>query len=234
MSFFLLFLSSYLLEIVAPCAYLQTHGSSRKTTMKNQAISVAWISTFTPELARSVIDLVNCATIVGGTLGYSKPMSELQAQQFIESLEHRLSAGDAHVLLGRCGTEAVFFVIMGVNHLPNCRHRAELSKGVVRPDFRGRRLVELSLKEIVLRAEAIGVEQLVLDVREDSRAYVLWKRLGFVTYGVLEDYARANSGIYRGHFMVQTVDSLRKRFIPEVIHNPPPKETQHAQEPILV
>lgn len=202
--------------------------------MKNPTISVEWIARCTPELARSIIDLVNSATVVGGTLGYSKPMSETEALQFIDSLETRLSKGDVHVLLGRCGIQAVFFVIMAVNHMPNCRHRAELSKGVVRPDFRGRRLVELALKEIVLRAEKLGVEQLVLDVREDSRAYLLWKRTGFVTYGVLEDYARANSGIYRGHFMVQTVDSLRKRFVPEVIHNPPPKETQNAQEPSLV
>lgn len=228
MSFFLFFLSSYLLVVAALYAYLLQHESSERTTVKDQQISVEWVTTFSPEVARSIIDLVNSATVVGGTLGYSKPMSHSEAERFIDSLEYRVSGGDAHVLMGHCNAKAVFFVILGVNHMPNCRHRAELSKGVVRPDFRGRRLVELALRHIVLRAEQIGIEQLVLDVREDSRAYLLWKRFGFMTYGVLEDYARANSGIYRGHFMVQTVDGLRKRFLSELTHTLLAKETQNA------
>jgi ribosomal protein S18 acetylase RimI-like enzyme len=81
----------------------------------------------------------------------------------------------------------------------------------VHPSFRGQRLVELALKQLVNRADSLRIEQLVLDVREDTRAHMLWKRYGFSTYGVLEDYARIDGRVYRGHCMVQGVGSLRAR-----------------------
>ena len=184
--------------------------------MKKQGIAVEWIANFSSEVVPSIIDLVNCATVDGGTLGYAKPMSDDEAKRFIGDLQHRVSGGEAHVLVGSTKGEAVFLAILSLNLMPNCRHRAELSKGVIRPDFRGRHLVELAFSQIVLRAEQLGIEQLVLDVREDSRAHMLLRRFGFVTYGVLEDYARANTEICRGHFMVQTVESLRKRIGSEI------------------
>ena len=90
-------------------------------------------------------------------------------------------------------------------------HRAELAKGVVHPEFRGMHFVQLALREITRRAERLGVEQLVLDVREHTRAHRLWQFFGFETYGVLEDYARAQGRVHRGHFMAQAVRALRLR-----------------------
>ena len=79
------------------------------------------------------------------------------------------------------------------------------------PDYRGRHFVQLGCRELVRRAEQLGVEQFVLDVREGSRAHHLWQRFGFESFGVLQDYARVRGASHRGHFMVQTVASLRAR-----------------------
>ena len=49
---------------------------------------------------------------------------------------------------------------------------------------------------------------LLLDVRFNSRAYQIWKRVGFSTFGVLDDYARFNGISFQGNFMSILVDDL--------------------------
>lgn len=170
-----------------------------------------WVTQFDEDACDGIISLIDLAVRDGGTLGYSSPLDAEEAESFLANLERRVDAGEAHVLLGRAGGVAVMMAVLSLNSMHNCRHRAEISKGVVHPAFRGRRLVELALKKLVERAELFGIEQLVLDVREHSRAHALWRRFGFATYGVLDDYARSNGQRFRGHFMVQAVASLRSR-----------------------
>jgi ribosomal protein S18 acetylase RimI-like enzyme len=174
-------------------------------------VTVHWVTQFDDDARDSIVSLIDLAVRDGGTLGYSSPLDAEEAESFVANLERRVDAGEAHVLLGRAGGVAVMMAVLSLNSMHNCRHRAEISKGVVHPMFRGRRLVELALRKLVERAELFGVEQLVLDVREHSRAHALWMRFGFVTYGVLEDYARVDGQRSRGHFMAQSIASLRSR-----------------------
>jgi L-amino acid N-acyltransferase YncA len=170
-----------------------------------------WVSDFDTLTKRAIVALVDCATGDGGTLGYAEPMSAADAQAFTDNLQRRVKSGESHVLLGRVGGQPAFLAILTLSSMTNCRHRAELSKGVVHSDFRGRHLVQIGFREMVRRADQLGVEQLVLDVREGSRAHQLWQHFGFETFGVLQDYARLGDASHRGHFMVQTVASLRAR-----------------------
>ena len=71
------------------------------------------------------------------------------------------------------------------------------------------KIVEVDTATAQSRIETGGA--LVLDVREGTRAHALWERFGFQTYGVLDDYARVNGQRFRGHFMSQTVASLKQR-----------------------
>jgi ribosomal protein S18 acetylase RimI-like enzyme len=174
-------------------------------------IDVEWITAFDRDTVLGIAALVNFAVSDGGTLGYARPLQPHEADSLVGALRRRVIDGEAHVLLGRSAGTPVMMAVLSLNEMHNCRHRAELSKGIVHPSFRGTRLVELALGKIVERAELLGVEQLVLDVREDSRAHRLWKRFGFATYGVLEDYARLDGTSWRGHSMVQSVASLRAR-----------------------
>ena len=52
---------------------------------------------------------------------------------------------------------------------------------------------------------------MTLDVRENTRAHKLWGRMGFVSFGVLEDYARVGETSHRGHYMTQRVSDLAAR-----------------------
>ncbi|MEF7614652.1 GNAT family N-acetyltransferase [Aquincola sp. MAHUQ-54] len=177
-------------------------------------VTLRWVTEFDAATSASVVALVDCAAAGDrGTLGYASSMTAGQAQDFIAGLQRRVAAGDAHALYGQVGGMPAMSGVMALTAMPNCRHRAELSKGVIRPEFRGLRYLQMGLREMVRRAERLGVEQFVLDVREGSRAQALWKRLGFRTYGILDDYARVGGVRYNGHFMVQEVASLRARLM---------------------
>jgi hypothetical protein len=170
-----------------------------------------WVKTFDEETARAVVQLVDCASEDGGTLGYRSPMAPEESRSFIAELAPRVAAGESHVLLGHVDGVPAFLCVLTCNAMPNCRHRAELTKGVVSPEFRGRRLVQIALKELVQKASQVRVDQFVLDVREGSRAHLLWQQFGFKSFGVLSDYARIDGQTYQGHFMMQTVESLHAR-----------------------
>jgi ribosomal protein S18 acetylase RimI-like enzyme len=196
--------------------------------MSDSDVTHQWVTDLDADATRAIVTLVDCASGDGGTLGYAEPMAAVDAQAFVENLRRRVKNGESHVLLGRVGGLPAFLAVLTLNGMPNCRHRAELSKGVVHPDFRGRHFVQLGFREMVRRAQQLGVEQLVLDVREGSRAHQLWQRFGFETFGVLQDYARVGGAIHRGHFMVQTVASLRARLWADTPASTDEKDKAHA------
>lgn len=196
--------------------------------MSNPDVIHQWVSDFDADTSHAIVTLVNCATGDGGTLGYAEPMSLTDATAFIGNLRRRVATGESHVLLGWVGGMPAFLAVLTLNGMTNCRHRAELSKGVVHPNYRGRRFVQIGFRELVRRAEQLGVEQFVLDVREGSRAHLLWQRFGFESFGVMQDYARVRGAKHCGHFMVQTVASLRARLWADLQETVEEKDTAHA------
>ncbi len=183
--------------------------------MRQLSVMHQWVSEFDPDTVDAIVKLVDSAAGDGGTLGYAGVMSAAEAQAFIEDLRRSVAAGGSSVLLGRVDDQPAFLAILTLNRMPNCRHRAELSKGVVHPDYRGKNYVQLGFRALVQRAEQLGIDQLVLDVREGCRAHALWQRFGFVSFGVLDDYARIDGKTHRGYFMVQSVASLRALILPD-------------------
>jgi GNAT superfamily N-acetyltransferase len=174
-------------------------------------VHLKWLSDLADAEAQIIVELVERTAFEGATLGYARRMSNDEAEQFVAELRYRLSKGDSLALVGVDEGNPVFFCMLTRSAMPNCRHRAELSKGVVHPAYRGQNIIPQAFREIVLKAEALGIEQLILDVREGSRAHLLWQRFGFKSYGVLDDYARVGGEVYRGHLLAQPVCSLRKQ-----------------------
>ncbi len=178
---------------------------------RSRSASYDWMDKVDERSAADIVTLLNSTVADGGTLGYEHPLTRHQEVQFIAGLREGVASGRTHLLLGRVDGRPAFMALLHLSGMANCRHRAELAKGVVHPEFRGMHFVQLALREITRRAERLGVEQLVLDVREHTRAHRLWQFFGFETYGVLEDYARAQGRVHRGHFMAQAVRALRLR-----------------------
>ena len=133
-----------------------------------------WNPLLDSETAAAIVALIDSTVADGGMLGHAEPMSVEAASHFITQLGRRIADGDTHLLLGRVANTPTFLAMLNPNSMPNCRHTAELTKGVVHPAWRGRRLVELAFEALVVRADALGIQQFVLDVREGSRAHTFW------------------------------------------------------------
>ena len=48
-------------------------------------------------------------------------------------------------------------------------------------------------------------------MRAGTPAHKIWERMGFETWGVLPDYARAQGQVHVGHYMRQRVADLKRR-----------------------
>lgn len=180
-------------------------------TVQDTSPRLIWNPSLEGDAARAVVELLNSSVDGGGMLGYAAPLSQRQALTFIDGLARRVASDETHLLLGLAGASPAIMVVMTQSAMPNCRHTAELSKGLVHPEWRGRHLVSAAFRALAARAKLLGIEQFVLDVREGSRAHALWQRFGFVSYGVLDDYARVEGRAHRGHYMAQSVQSLADR-----------------------
>ena len=173
-------------------------------------VSLDWLKKIDGAIALQIMELINSTTKDGGTLGYEESMTPEQCAEFSLSLQDEIQKGDSYAILGSSDVGPACFAVITQSRMPNCRHIANLSKGVVHPNHRGMGLVAKVFREIVDFSEAHDIELLTLDVREGTRAHLLWETLGFRSFGVLEDYARVNGVKYRGHYMSQSVDHLAR------------------------
>lgn len=188
--------------------------STALETLAYAELELQWLHRADSDTALDIMTLINSTVGDDGVLGYEREMSVQQGTDFTAVLQDRIHSGNTHALLGRAMAGPACLVILSRSSMPNCRHIADLSKGVVHPAYRGSGLVARAFREVVHLCQAQNIELLTLDVREGTRAHRLWQSFGFQTFGVLEDYARVDGVKYRGHYMAQSVESLALRLNP--------------------
>jgi GNAT superfamily N-acetyltransferase len=160
-----------------------------------------------PELWRLL-----CTTVQDGAiLGIDHAACDSAETAYLQGLRQSLAQGSVHLLIGSIDGRLVLSCLMRQQQLPTTAHIAELQKGVIAPECRGRGLLRPAFRAIVEKAGTLGVQLLTLDVREASPAHRLWRSMGFRTFGLLEDYARFEGQSYRGHYMQQRVQDLAAR-----------------------
>ncbi|KAF7961739.1 hypothetical protein AWV79_30210 [Cupriavidus sp. UYMMa02A] len=169
-----------------------------------------WISDCCDIDARLIVKLVDF-TAIGATLDRACFISDDEAETLVTELRYQISRGGLALIGETDGGNIVFFCMMIRSETPTCHHRAEVSKLAVHPAYRDQNIVLRAVRQIVVKADALGIEQLFLHVREGSATHLFWERFGFKSYGVLDDYARVGAKIYRGHFLQQSVRALRIR-----------------------
>ena len=73
--------------------------------------------------------------------------------------------------------------------MPNQPHRAEVSKLLVHPDFRRRGIARAMMQQLERRAAALNRTLLTLDTRTGDPSEALYTGLGYVTVGIVPDFA---------------------------------------------
>ncbi|MGD3107849.1 hypothetical protein [Streptomyces sp. YGL11-2] len=158
--------------------------------------------------SKDVAGMLAASVADEGILGYAAQPTEDQLTGFVDGLKELQAKGTGHVLVGEDAEGTVAMCVIKTRSMPNSRHIAEVEKAYLSPRVRGTTAVYQLARHVCLKAAELGTELLLIDVREGSKAHRVWTRLGFTTYGVLDDYVRVDGQRHRGHYMRHQVADL--------------------------
>src|SRR5579872_4642953 len=105
-------------------------------------ITLRWLDSLSANEQEKVFHLTNAVIAQDDTIGFAEPLSYLQGMAVAASLALDVRVGRRCVLVAETGQEFVGLVILTQNGLPNCKHIAELTRGIIHPRFRGQGILE--------------------------------------------------------------------------------------------
>ncbi len=166
----------------------------------NCNVKFEWPERFSLRDKNEYVALLNTVVRTSGTNGYSKELTSQDGDSLLAGLEFAISRGEASQLLVRDEDDC----IVGIATLqrykqPDRRHVLELSRVAIAPEHRGK-FLKLGWRTVLRQVELMGVDLIAIDVSEDGPVR-LWEKLGFKTWGVMQDYARVGSRQLSGYYM---------------------------------
>ncbi|MGN6321573.1 MAG: GNAT family N-acetyltransferase [Dyella sp.] len=176
-------------------------------------VQFSWPASMDETLRKGIIALYNDAIEQTTVIGYTSRLSEEEGEAIIGDLDASLSKGEVSLFTGMADGEMVVMALLHASKMPNCRHVANLSKGIIRSDHQRSGLARQAFAAIAEFCEAQGHELVTLDVRENSKAHHVWNSMGFREYGRLADYARVDGISHAGVFMCQPTKDLKARMV---------------------
>ncbi|MEU3222986.1 GNAT family N-acetyltransferase [Streptomyces sp. NPDC006976] len=149
--------------------------------------------TYADELAALLVETVEG----GSSVGFLAPLDRGAAADWWRERAAAVDAGRLQVWLARDGERIAGTVGLVRAPLPNARHRAEVTKLMVRPSARGRGLGRELLDAVERAAGADGITLLVLDTESGGLAEGLYRSAGWTECGSVPDYAADPAGVLK-------------------------------------
>lgn len=168
-----------------------------------------WVSQFSPEDRQSLRDLLNAIVATTGTNGYSSPLTLDEVTRLTDSLERKIAADTAAHLLVYEEVRVIATCTIERFPQPDRRHVLDIKRVAILPERQGTFLIE-GTGHVLERCESMGGEIMTIDVSEDG-PYALWERLGFKTFGTMQDYARVGERRLAGYYMAAEIRDVRER-----------------------
>ncbi len=151
-----------------------------------------WIDKLSPEDEQQLLNMANSVANKERTVGFAQQLTTAQEQSYIDSIKALIGKHSEGFLVARYEGQIVFHVLISFKQEPNNRHLANASKAIVAPTFRGKKIIQRAMYYVVKLCGQRGVTALLLDARIGTPAEALWKRMGFVEWGVLPGYAKVD------------------------------------------
>ncbi|MFD5190312.1 GNAT family N-acetyltransferase [Streptomyces sp. NPDC058357] len=149
--------------------------------------------TYADELAALLVDTVNG----GSSVGFLAPLERDAAAAWWRERAGAVEAGHLQVWIARDAERVTGTIGLVRAPLPNARHRAEVTKLMVRPSARGRGLGRSLLDAVERSAAEAGVTLLVLDTESGSPAERLYRSAGWTECGSIPEYAGDPAGVLK-------------------------------------
>ena len=139
---------------------------------------------------RGLGELLHACVETGAGVNFVLPYSLEESEEYWSgTVLPKLRAGGSVLLVAKSGARVVGSVRLDLVPMPNQPHRAEVSKLLVHPDFRRRGIARAMMHELERRAVALNRTLLTLDTRTGDPSEALYAGLGYVTVGIVPDFA---------------------------------------------
>ncbi|TRV78320.1 GNAT family N-acetyltransferase [Streptomyces sp. 130] len=149
--------------------------------------------TYADELAALLVETVE----EGSSVGFLAPLDRDTAAEWWRARASAVEAGLLRAWIARDGERVAGTIGLVRAPLPNARHRAEVTKLMVRPSARGRGIGRELLAAAERTAAGDGVTLLVLDTESGSPAERLYRAAGWTECGSVPDYAAGPDGVLK-------------------------------------
>jgi len=127
----------------------------------------------------------------GASVGFIEPFTLTEATAYWRrKVLPSVMGREVVMLVAETDGHIVGTVQLDHDTMPNQRHRAEVRKLLVHPDFRRRGIARTLMADIEGHARALDRSLLTLDTRTGDAAEPLYRDLGFETAGVIPQYCR--------------------------------------------
>jgi len=136
-------------------------------------------------------EVLHATVHAGASVSFVMPFPREESLAFWrERVLTGVRGGSRRVLVAREGGEIIGTVQLGLDTVPNQRHRAEVTKLLVHPKARRRGIARALMTALEAVALDEGRTLLTLDTQEASVAERLYLSMGYVLVGVIPRYAR--------------------------------------------
>jgi GNAT superfamily N-acetyltransferase len=143
-----------------------------------------------PELGELLADAVES----GASVNFLKPFSVAEATRWWRDREGAVAGGSMFPIVARVDGRVEGVAVLYPSQNPNSRHRAEVGKVIVHRRARRRGLGAGLMAAIEALARDEGRWLLLLDTYSGSDADRLYRRLGWIEFGVVPDHALTADG----------------------------------------
>jgi len=135
----------------------------------------------------------------GASVGFLPPLGVDEARGYWEGVIGALREGSRMLLVARGADGAVLGTVqLDLAMRANGRHRAEVSRLIVRRAAQRRGVARALMAALEDEARRIGRTTLVLDTRQGDPSERLYQSLGWQVVGAIPQYARSADGSLAG------------------------------------
>ncbi len=171
------------------------------------SVNLQWLNKLGDKEKLKLIEMMNLVISRDNNNGFLTPIDE--DHPYIQVLERDISLGIKHLLVIESEDKYLGQLIINHSYVDTYKHRAEISTLMLDESVRGKEISLLITHKLIEKCLALDIRFLTLTVRAGSAVELLWKYMGFETYGHLPCYSQVNDQKYAGVYMYKDVDTLR-------------------------
>jgi ribosomal protein S18 acetylase RimI-like enzyme len=153
-------------------------------------LSAVDVSSHLSALANVLLDCIAGGASVSFMASFSRP----EAETFFERISDEVKCGNRILLAAFLNSELVGTVQIITAMPPNQPHRAEISKLLILRSARGQGIATRLMNAVEEASRRAGKTLLVLDTATGSAAEKLYEKLGWVSAGIIPNYALLPGG----------------------------------------